>query len=455
MKPLLLLAVSLFSLRAQTIAPEGFRGSAQRGAATAAPIELSLQEAISRGLSNNIGLLVRGTDASDARIDRMRALSALLPNVEARISQYEAQNNLTTFGIQVPGFPSVVGPFNYFDARAALSSPVFDWSLLKRAKAAAEYERAAQLSVDDGRDVVVAAVASGYFAILADIGRVDVTRSQVTLAQALFNIARDSHLAGVVPAIDELRAQVEVQKQQQTLLFVENQLAKDKLALARVIGLPSGQEFNTTDTAPYKALTESVTDELLQRAYRSRTDYQSIEAKLKASEISVHAADAARYPIVGLDANYGASGPVIGNSHGVFTIAGTLKFNIFDSGRIRAEQDAAHTQVDRRKNDLADLKGKIDFEVRNALVDLKTASDQVGIAQVARDLANQELVQARDRYVAGVGSGLELVQAEVSLANTNQDLISAAYAHNLAKVQLARAVGATQMTLKEFMGDNK
>ncbi len=455
MKPILLLVVSLLTLRAQNIAPEGFRGSAQRGVASAAPIELSLQDAISRGLNNNIGLLVRGTDSSEARVDRMRALSALLPDVTGFASQYEAQNNLTTFGIRVPGFPPVVGPFNYFDARVALSSPVFDWSLMKRAKATAESARAAQLSVDDGRDMVAAAVASGYFAILASMGRVDVAQSQVTLAQALYNIARDNHLAGTVPAIDELRAQVEVQRQQQTLLFAQNQLSKDKLALGRVIGLPSGQEFNATDAAPYKALTDLAPADLLARAYRARTDYQSMEARLRASEIAVKAADAKRYPTVGLDANYGASGPVIGDSHGVFTIAGTLKFNIFDSGRIRAEQEAATTVVDRRKNDLADLKGKIDFEVRNALLDLKTAADQFSIAQVSRDLAMQELSQARDRYVEGVGSGLELVQAQVSVSATNQDVISASYAHNLAKAQLARAVGATQMALKEFMGDNK
>lgn len=453
MKPILLVVSSLLIARAQTIAPEGYRGSVASGQASSAPLGLSLQDAIDRGIKNNIGLLVRGSDASEARSERLRALSALLPNVTGSASAVVAQNNLTTFGIKVPGFPPIVGPFNYIDAHASVSSPVFDWALVKRVKAATENTRAAQLSIDDGRDVVVESVASGYFAILADKGRVEVTQSQLSLSLALYQIAKDNHLAGIVPAIDELRAQVETQKQQQILLAVQNQLGKDKLALARVIGLPAGQEFDATETAPYKALDGLAPAELLAKAYQMRADYHSMEAKVRASEFSLRASDAARFPTLSLDGYYGDVGPTVGNSHGVFNITGSLRFNIFDGGRIRADQETSGSIVQRRRNDLDDLRGKIDFEVRNALLDLKTAADQVAIAKVSLDLAQETLNQARDRYVAGVGSGIELVEAQVSLAGVSQDVISAAYAHNLAKVQLARAVGGTQVTLREFMGD--
>jgi len=453
MKPILLLLLSLLTMQAQTIAPEGYRGSVVNGQATPTPFGLSLQDAIARGIKNNIGLLVRGSDASEARADRLRALSALMPNITGSASVVVAQNNLTTFGIQVPGFPPVVGPFNYIDARASVSTSVFDWALIKRLKAATENALASQLSIDDGRDLVVEAVASGYFAILADVGRVEVTKNQLDLSLQLYQIAKDNHAAGVVPAIDELRANVESQKQQQTLLAVQNQLGKDKLALARVIGLPGGQEFNATDPAPYKALDGLTPDQLLTKAYRLRSDYQSMEARVRASALSLKAADAERYPTVSLDGYYGDTGPAIGNSHGVFNVTGSLQFNIFDGGRIRADQETASSILKRRQNDLDDLRGKIDYDVRNALLDLKTAADQVAIAKVSLDLAQETLNQARDRYVAGVGSGIELVDAQVSLASANQDVISAAYAHNLAKVQLARAVGGTQTTLKEFLGD--
>jgi len=101
---------------------------------------------------------------------------------------------------------------------------------------------------------------------------------------------------------------------------------------------------------------------------------------------------------------------------------------------------------------LADLKGQIDFQVRTALLDLKTAADQVAVAQDNLNLATQTLTQARDRFAAGVTDNIEVVQAQDSVANANQSLISAIYMHNLAKVSLARAVGATEVSLKQFMG---
>jgi outer membrane protein TolC len=455
MPRIFLALLSLSNLYSQIIAPDGFRGSVASGEMSATPISLSLDDAIARGLKNNIGLLLRDSDVTLARTERVRALSALLPRISGSIAEYVVQNNLTTFGIRVPGFPPVVGPFNYFDARATASVPLFDWTLIKRLKASAESERASQLSANDARDLVVAAVASGYFTILADMGRVDVTRSQFNLSKVLYGIAKDSHEAGVVPAIDELRAQVESKKQQQLLLAAENQLAKDKLALGRVIGLPGGQPYETTDQAPYAALEGLKPEELLEQAYKSRADYQSLAAQVRAGEILRKAADAQRYPVLGVDAYYGDIGPAIGNSHGVTSIATSLKFNIFDGGRIKADQEAAGSMLQHRRDELADLRGKIDFEVRDALLDLNTAADQVAVSKSSVGLATEALNQARDRYVAGVGSGIELVEAEVSLAAANQDLISASYAHNLAKVQIARAVGATEASLKRFMGEKK
>jgi outer membrane protein TolC len=455
MPRILLALLSLPSLYSQIIAPDGFRGSVASGEISSTAIPLSLDEAIARGLKTNTGLLLRGTDLTLARTERVRALSALLPNVSGSVSEQVVQNNLTTFGIIVPGFPTIVGPFSYFDARASASAPLLDWKLLKRLKAASENERASQLNVNDARDLVVAAVASGYFTILADLGRVQVTRSQLNLSKVLYGIAKDSHEAGTVPAIDELRAEVETKKQEQYLLAAENQLAKDKLALARVIGLPGGQAFETTDAAPYKALEGLKPEQLLEQAYKARADYQSLEAQVRAGEILRKAADAQRYPVLAVEGFYGDQGPAPANSHGIMTVSTSLKFNIFDGGRIKADQEAANSVLQHRKDDLADLRGKIEFDVRNALLDLNTAADQVAVSQSSVTLATEALNQARDRYVAGVGSGIELVDAEVSLAAANQDLISASYAHNLAKVQIARAVGATQASLKTFMGEKK
>jgi outer membrane protein TolC len=431
-----------------------FNGSVASGAASGTPLKLTLQDAIDRALKANLGLLVRGSETSAARAERLRTLSALLPNVSAGFTENETQISLAVYGLRFPGVPSVVGPFSYSDARTFANVPAFDWTAFKNLKAAAENTRAAQLSLEDGRDLVVQAVASGYLTIVADSGRIDVTRTQVATADALAVMARDQHQAGVVPAIEELRAEVELKTQQQRLLILQNQLAKDKLTLARAIGLPPGQDFEAADQEPFRPIESLDTANLLSKAYEARADYRSGEVQLHSAEIARQAAGAERLPTAFLAGNYGAIGPTLAQSHGTFTVTGTVSVNVFDGGRIRSDQASADAEIERRRNDLADLRGKIDFEVRTALLDLNTAADQVSLARDNLDLANQTLQQARDRVMAGVTSNLEVVQAQEAVAAANQDLINGMYVHNLAKVSLARAVGSTETSLAQFLGGN-
>jgi outer membrane protein TolC len=432
-------------------APAQFQGSVASGKASSTPLPLSLQDAIDRGLKNNLGLLVSDTASRQAHAERVRALSALLPLVTGDISETAQQFDLASFGFHFPGVPAVVGPFGYTDLRASASQSLFDYTSIKNRRSAIQNEQAAQLSAKDARDLVVQAVAGAYLQIIADRARIDATRAQVTTAEALFVRARDQHQAGISPAIDELRAQVEWKTQQQQLIAQESQLAKDKLALARVIGLPPGQTYDTSDAIPYAPLEGITPEAALKRALDSRADYQSASMQVRAAETAREAALAQRLPTLALDANYGDIGENIGHSHGTFAVTGSLKFNIFTGGRIRADVEQADAAIKQRKDELADLEGQIDVQVRNALIDLKTAADQVVVARDNVDLASQTLVQARDRFAAGVTDNIEVVQAQESVANANQSLINSIYMHNLAKVQLARAVGMTETSLKEFM----
>ena len=229
-------------------------------------------------------------------------------------------------------------------------------------------------------------------------------------------------------------------------------MAKDKLTLARAIGLPSGQVFEIADKAPYKPLDGLAPAEALQRAYASRADYQSAQALVRAAEFTHRAADSEWLPTASITTNYDVVGPTLDNSHGTFGITGSIKMNLFDGGKRRADMLDADTTTKQRREELANLQGQIDQEVRTALLDLKSAADQVAVAQDNVGLADQTLTQARDRFAAGVTDNIEVVQAQDSVANAQQNLISSIYAHNLAKVALARAMGATEANLKTFMG---
>jgi len=306
--------------------------------------------------------------------------------------------------------------------------------------------------VKDARDLVVQAVASAYLQIIATVARVDSTRVQVETAQALYERARDQHRAGTSPAIDELRSQVELKTQQQLLLALQNQVAKDKLSLARAIGLPAGQAFEIADKAPYKPLEGLAPNEALARAFASRADYQSALAQVKAAELAHRSASDQWQPTASINTNYDLVGQTLADSHGTFGVTGIIRMNIFDGGKRKADMLDAETTIKQKRQDLANLQGQIDQEVRAALLDLRSAADQVAVAQDNVGLAEQTLIQARDRFTAGVTDNIEVVQAQDSVASAQQNLISSIYAHNLAKVALARAMGSTEANLKTFMG---
>ncbi len=429
-----------------------FNGSTPTGEASPASLNLSLDDAIARGLKTNLGLLTRENSSTNARVDKMRLLAALLPSVTASVSMTEQQVNLATFGFHFPGVPSIIGPFHYQDAGARSDFTVFDGRALNAWRAGKVSLNAAELSAKDARDLVVQAVAAAYLQIIATAARVDATRVQVETAQALYERARDQHRAGTSPAIDELRSQVELKTQQQQLLSLQNQVSKDKLSLARAIGLPSGQAFEITDRAPYKPLESLTPGEALQRAFASRSDFQSAQAQVKAAELGHRAVRGEWLPRATISSNYDVVGPTFAQSHGTFGVTGSVEMTLFDGGKRRADLLEADTTIKQRREELANLQGQIDQEVRAALLDLNSASDQVVVAQSNVDLANQTLTQARDRFAAGVTDNIEVVQAQESVSNAQQNLISSIYSHNLAKVALARALGATEANLKTFMG---
>jgi outer membrane protein TolC len=417
-----------------------------------APLKLSLDDAIQRGLKNNLSVLERESSDQLVRADRVRSLSALLPTVNAYAAQNVQMNSLAVFGFHFAGLPTIIGPFGFGDIRGTVEANLYDRKARRNWQAAAKNLQAAELSVQDAKDLVVAAVANAYLTIIADAARVDATRAQVATAQALYERARDQHAAGVSPAIDELRAQVELKSRQQQLLADQNRWAKDKLALQQAIGLPGSQEIELTDSAPYAPLAGLTPEQLNERARASRADYQSLKAQLEAAQLARQAALAGRYPVLTVNSNYGFEGVNQVKLRETFQFAGELKINVFDGGRVRADVIQADATIQQRKDELADLERRMDTDIRSALLDLQSAADQVEVARSNLDLANQTLAQARDRFTAGVTDNVEVVQAQDSLAGAQENLIASLYAHNLAKVALARAIGTTETNLKQFIG---
>jgi outer membrane protein TolC len=420
-------------------------------------IALTLEDAINRGLKTNLGLLVSGQADRETQATRIRTLAALLPEVTAGVTATEEQIDLKTFGFNftlppsVPfSFPSVVGPFHYQEANAFAKVPVLDLAQLRNYQATKERGKAAQLNLKDARDLVVEAVGNAYLKIIASAAQVVATEAQVTTADVLYRRTSDMKTAGVSPAIDVLRAQVELKRQQQILLAQQNEFEKDKLTLGRVIGLPLGQKFTVADPSSDVPIAMSEEDALT-KAYQHRSDFQAAAASVRAAELARRAAHSQWYPTVSVQGNYGEAGTTFTSSaHGVFAVAGALNFNIFDGHKIRADELQADAQLTDRRNELEDLRGQIDYQVRAALLDLRSTAQQVDVAKSNVQLAQETLTQARDRFSAGVADNLEVVQAQQSVADANQNLIAAQYSNNIARVELARALGLAEEGIRSY-----
>ncbi len=423
-------------------------------------LQLNFQEALDRGLRNNLGLLLSGDQTITARGERWKELSNLLPNLQAQLQENVQTESLTAFGFKSNVFPfpvpRVIGPFNYFDARASVSQSLFNFKDLEQERAASERLKSAQYNYKDARELVVLAVGNAYLLAIADAARIETAQAQVTNAQALYDKAVDQQRAGLSPAIDTLRSQVELQTRQQQLISARNDFAKQKLSLARIIGLPPGQEFVLTEKAPYQALTPLPVEVYLQRAYNSRSDYQAAQAQLRASELSRRAATAGHYPSLGFNANYGDIGVNPGQSNGTWQVDGGLNIPIFAGGKVHSDVLEAEAQLKQARSQLGDLRGRIDYEVRSALLDLNAAADQVEVTRSSVELAEEALTQSRDRFSAGVTDNLEVVQAQESVASAHESYIQSLYTHNLAKIELARAIGDAEQGVKRYLkGEQK
>jgi outer membrane protein TolC len=438
--------------RGTTIFPNVF-GSITQGTPTGSSISLSISDAIDRALKYNLAPVIAEQETRVSTAERLRALSELLPKVNATVSGTYEQIDLAAFGFTgFPGVAPVVGPFTVADARGHYSQSALDLKLLHDLRAASERLTAANLAQLDVRELVVLVTTDLYLEAVAGASRVDAARSQLKTAQAVYDRAVDLKNSGVVPGIDLLRAQVQLQAQQQRVLAVGNDLAKQKLNLARAIGLPQGQAFSQTDNFVTTVADVPPLDQALISAFETRPDYRRAAVLVRAAEESRKAAASRRLPSIGVSADYGAIGETPMSSHGTVTVQGTLLIPIYTGGHTRAEIIESEGELEQRKAEASNLKGRIEYEIRAADLDIRSAAEQVRVAQQARDLAQQQLTQAQDRFAAGVTNGLEVTQAQEAVVTADENYISSLYDLNVAEASLAHAMGTAEKTIKSFFG---
>jgi outer membrane protein TolC len=415
---------------------------------------LSLQDAINLGLKHNLGLLLSSADTRAARGERWQELSALLPQVTA--APYVAVSKVNVDELGFSGLANLlhispaVGPFSYFDARAAVSQTLFDWKSINAARAARENVKSADYTLADAHDLVVLAIGNVYFQAIADEARIATDEAQVQTAQTVFDQATDQVKAGTVADIDALRSKVQLQTQQQQLIAAKNDFAIQKITVARVIGLAPSQDFDLTDKSEYQPLENVSIEETLQRAYASRSDYRAAMSDVRAAELSRKAAVAGYFPSLSFGADYGTGGAHPSSATEVYDVRGTLSIPIFTGNSVHGDIQQADAKLEQARERLENLRAQVEADVRTALLNLQSYAQQVSVARSNIDLADQTLTQSQDRFTAGVTDTVEVVQSQQAVASAHEQYISSLYNYNFAKISLIRALGAGEQGVKEY-----
>jgi len=434
-----------------------FTGSTSSVASRPFSGRLSLREAVDRALEFNLGAVGLTDAVRQARGQAKIARSALLPNLNANFSETVQQTNLQALGLRlnipVPGFavPTIVGPFNFFDLRASLTQTVLDLTARNNYRASKDIARANELSVEDARDLIVLGVGGTYLQVIAARSRIEAARAQLATAEALFKQTSEQRAAGVVAQIDLNRSQIQLLTQQQRLVSLENDYSKLKITLARLAGLPPNEQYEISDAVPFSEAPPLTFEDALKQAFEQRSDLKAAQAQVDAAERSRSAARSERLPSVGVRADYGVIGTSPSQAHGTFSVVGTVRVPIWQGGRIKGQTEVAEAALSQRRAELDDLKGRIESEVRNAYFDLQAAASQVEVARMNIQVATQNLDLTRQKFSAGVSDNVEVVQSQEALSTANTDYINSVFAHNLAKLSLARAVGRASESLAQFL----
>ena len=433
-----------------------YLGSVQAEPATPQVLPLSLDDAFHRGIQNNLGLIYAKQSEAQQASQRLQVLNVLLPNIDVQGSTAYHEFNLESEGFRpdiLPAFASlfpassgpIVFPFivkvDVTQGQAVFSQYLFDWAGFDLVKALNHLTKSTVETSSSSRGMVVQNVGTAYLRVIAAQGQVVFDESLLKTDEAVLYQSQQEHQAGILANLDELRARVQVQTQQQSLIGDQNTLAKAKIALNREIGLAPDQEISVTDTTPFPQLETMTPQAAEQEALAARQDYQSSLEQLQAAQWERKAATRERVPTLIFNGNYGITGISGGIYHDTFAAVGTLNIPVFQEAKFRSDRDTAEFQLENARAQAGNIRAEIAQQVRSSLIDLEAATATLTLAKSNVQLAQVALGQSIEQFQAGIQDNLPAITAASTLAQAQVESINASFQYNQAKLNLARTLG--------------
>ncbi|HEY1469992.1 MAG TPA: TolC family protein [Candidatus Acidoferrum sp.] len=412
-------------------------------------LRLTLQQSVALALKQNPTQQIAVINAAESVQDKNITRADLLPQASFRATESVNRVNVKAqFGglPLFPGIPGHIGPYELFSAGPSFGSTVFDFSIWKRYKASVSNVDAAKAQSLSTRESVILLVVSQYIGTLRAVANVEASRSRVDLAQALYDQAADLQKEGVGTGIDTLRANVELQNEKQRLIEAENDRDSSLFGLSKLLNLDPRQKIELADSLSFFETPQPEVDASIDEALSARQEWKALQADEKVARYEKQSTQYQRLPSVRFDGYWEYFGTTPSTVIPTYQYTGSLNFPLITSGRIRAQVTRADLELRKVEQQKADLRNQIALDVKTSLLNLRSARNEVQVANLGVKLAQDEVAQARDRFNAGVANNIEVISAQDSLSRANDNQILALYRFNQARADYARAIGQTEKT---------
>ncbi len=408
----------------------------------AAPLKLTLKDAVGLALKQNPQVILANLQVSQSEQDRLLARSALLPQANGSVSETVNRLNLhAAIGLSFPGFPTHVGPFEVFQTGIGVNAPVFDLTLWRRyrsSKMGIETSRAQEVTA---REESVMLVVSQYLGCQRAAANVAAAQSRAELAQAVYDQSADLQKNGVGTGIDTLRGNVQLQNEKQRVIVAQTELQTSLFGLARLLSIDPRRSIEIADQVSFFDTPAIQLDQTLEKAYAARPELRALRSEQERAALAARTAADQRLPKVQFSGFWAQQGLTPDSIIPVYQYQGSILFPIFTGGRIQADRAKADLAIRQLQQRETELRNRIALEVKTAAAQVESARNEVAVANSGIQLAREEVTQARDRFQAGVANNIEVITAQDELARANDNQIGALYRYNQARASLAYAVG--------------
>jgi outer membrane protein len=402
---------------------------------------LTLTDAVDLALKQNLDIQIANIETAKQQQEHIVARSELLPHAgfdaNEAVTRYNTKAQL---GVQPSIIPHDIGAYQAIHVGPTFNTPIFDLTLIRQYQESGHRLMASRADAQTVREESVLLTVSQYMAHLRALASITAASSRVELADRLARQAQDLLTDGVATKIDVSRAQVRLREEKQQLIDAQVNAETTLYALKRIINLPDSQQVEFTDQQDFFSTPVLDISNPLATAFEKRPE------RIKVGEAEHKVAVAASLPKLAFEGRWNEQGETLTTLTPGYEYKLNVTIPIFAGGRLKAERKATILAELKTQKQLLQEQNLITEQVRDGQVELKAALHQVDLGREQVQLANEEVSLSQGRFQSGVADNIEVTTAQDSLARANDEEIGALFRYNVARAQLARAIGAVEQT---------